>query len=685
MSERSDQHVREDDAWFTARQDDYLAAATTVWHPGSPLNVLDHLERSRRQPDHECRVGDLTPEVVAGWMARIDTWGDCADFDVLRLLMLWPGHGGLLPMPVVAAVRERLLGFRYWYTDPGPPEGTTDARWYWSENHRLIFHTIEHLAGLALPDETFAVAGLTGAQHAARGAAAIHAWCDEKAEDGFTEWHSDAYSGKDLAPLLALAEHSTDPAVAARATAFADLVLLDLALHSHRDTHGSTHGRSYMRLKRSGPTQPTFSALKLCFDRTDQPWPLDDGDPDELLPLTEAATFLAQCWRYRPPAILRRIACSPEEVVDREGMGTPLDPGVPPVDDAWTPPVRADGLSYTDPAMVPFWWDRGALTPWPLVPLTLDALDRHRLWDGHLFAHIRSVRDVLGDDRPTLQALAHGLHPLVNAGLLTRVDTVTWRNRHAMLSTAQGYRPGCAGYQHHVWQATLDEHALVFTTHPGHGPTDRAGDYRDGDRYWTGSATLPRAVQHGRVAVVHYRPGFAPPDLDVLAGFAYAEETHAYVPTERFDEVVEGGGWVLAQRRDAYVALWCSAPTTWRDHDPAETWTGGLTERFDLVAPGVDTWWVCEVGDGDRWGSFPAFVERVTGAEVAVSSDGERLHYVSPAEGRLEVSDDGLRVDGTTVAVDGYPRMDNRFAHVPDRGTTFVLADEEGTFTIDLS
>lgn len=683
-----------DERWWRARQDAYLEAATAVRHPGSILNLLDHLERARRDPGHAVDPADLTPEVVAGWFRRIDGWLDCADFDVLRLLLLWSADRDALPDHVVAAVRERLLGFRYWYTDPGPPDGTVDARWYWSENHRLIFHAVEVLAGQALPDETFSCAGLTGAEHVARGTAALHAWFDEKAGDGFSEWHSDAYYEKDLVPLLALAELAADAALAERSATFADLVLLDLALHSRRDTAGSTHGRSYMRFKATGPTQTTYSALKLCFDRTDQPWPLDDGDDAELLPLTEGATFLARCRRYRPPAVVVRIARSDDEVLDHEGMGTPLDPAEPPPAD-WTPPTRADGLSYTDPAMVPFWWDRGALTPWQVVPLTLDALDRHRLWEGHLFAHIRSVRDVLGDDRPTLQALAHGLHRMVNAGLLTRVDTCTWRNRHGMLSTAQSYRPGCAGYQHHVWQATLDEHAVVFTTHPGHGPTARAGDYLDGDRYWTGSATLPRAVQHGRAVVVAYAPGFARPDLDVLAGFGYAEETHAYLPTERFDEVVVDGPWVLARRRDGYVALWSWRPAAWREHDTAQVWTGGLVEPFDLVAEGgPENVWICEVGDADRWGSFARFGAAVVGAAVEVDDHGwgdDGAHrgftvaYASPAEGRLEVGPSGpLRVDGAEVPIAGYPRMENRYVTVPDAGTVFALADDHGRWTLDL-
>lgn len=677
--------------WWRGRQDAYLRHATTVDHPGSVLNLLDHLERARRDPDHVVDLDARTPEVVARWCRRIDTWGDCADFDVLRMLLLWYADRDRLPAHVVAAVRTRLLGFRYWYTDPGPEPPLYDSRWYWSENHRLIFHTVELLAGQALPDEVFTAAGLTGAEHVARATAALGAWWDEKAADGFSEWHSDAYFEKDLAPLLALAEWAADPALAERAATFADLVLVELALHSRRDNVGVTHGRSYMRFKATGPTQTTFSALKLCFDRSTAPWPLDDGDEGELLPATEGATFLARCTRYRPPALVVRIARASGAAVVREGTGTPIDPG----EERRTDPERDDGLSYTDPAMVPFWWDRGALTPWQLVPLTLATLDRHRLWDGHLFADLRQVRDALGDDPHTWMALAHGLHRMVNAGLLEAVDTHTWRDGHTLLSTAQAYRPGCTGYQHHIWQATLDEHAVVFTTHPGNPPSARAGDYLDHDRYWTGSATLPRAVQHRRAVVVQYAPGFPQPEIDVLAGFGYQPETHAFVPTERFDEVVRDGHWTLARRGDGYVALWSWRPVAWRDHDPATTYTAGLTGPFDLVAAGgADDVWVCEVGDADRWGSFAAFGDAVLAAAVEVddhgwADDGAHrgfaVRYASPAEGVLEVGWDGpLVVDGVEVPVRGYPRMSHPWAEVPARGTVIPLADADGTWTLDL-
>lgn len=679
-----------DPGWWSARQDDYLAAATTVVVPTSPLNLIDHLEWSRRRPGHRVDMDRIDEVAVTGWCRRIDGWLDCADFDILRLLTLWYGYHDLLPDHVVDALRLRLLGFTYWYTDPRP-EDVTDERWYWSENHRLIFHTCERLAGQAFPGDRFTVTGLTGDEHRQRAERALGAWFDEKARDGFSEWHSDAYYEKDLVPLLSLAEWAGDPALAERAAAFADLVLYDLALHSHRDNAGSTHGRSYMRFKATAPHQTVFAVLKLCFDRTDKPWPLDPGEPGELLPAHEGATFLARCRSYRPPDIVRRVARHQGEVEDREGMGVAVNPGEDLVDD----PTRDDGLSYTDPDMVPFWWDRGALTPWQLVPLTTETLDRHRLWDSNLFSPFRGVRDALGGDRNAMRTLSHDLHRLVNAGLLERVDTLTWRNAHAMVSTAQSYRPGCVGYQHHISQVTLDEHAVVFTTHPGNPPSAASGDYLDHDRYWTGSATLPRAVQHGRVVVQIYAPAFPSPGPGVLEGFSYCDHTHAYVPTEHFDEVVSVDRWTLARRRDGYVALWSWRPATWRVHDRDQVFTNGLTESFDLVAEGgPDNVWVLEAGDADRWGTFGDFVAAITEASVDVDDHGWddggahrgfTVGYRSPAEGALELGWHGpLRVDGREVPIGGHPRFANPFSTVEAGEITIPISDEHGTFVLDL-
>ncbi|UDY34954.1 hypothetical protein [Dermatobacter hominis] len=680
----------EDAGWWRARQDDYLVAATSVWRPTSPLNLVDHLERARRDPRHGVDWSAVDDAALARWFVRIDGWLDCADFDVLRLLTLWGAYREDLPDRVAAALADRFRTFRYWYTDPVELEGT-DERWYWSENHRLIFHACEYLAGQALPHDTFSVTGLTGEEHRRRAAGRLAAWFDEKAVDGFSEWHSDVYYAKDVAPLVTLAELVDDPALAERAAAFCDLVLYDLALHCHRGNVGVTHGRSYMKDKARAVDQPVFGACKLCFDATEEPWPVDDGDDADLLPLNESATLLARARRYRPPAVLRRIATSTRESVDRESMGVVIDPSEPLRDD----PVRSDGRSYTDPDMVPFWWDRGALTPWQLVPLTIDTLDRHRLWDADLFDLFDDLRHAIGADADLWRQMSADLHPMVNAGLLSEVHTYTWRNAHGMLSCAQGYRPGTAGFQHHIWQATLDERAIVFANHPGNGPSPNAGDYLDHDRYWTGSATLPRSAQHRRVAVHSFEPAFAPPEPGILDPFAYEPYTHAYFPTEHFDEVRRLGHWTIGRKRDGYVALWSWRPTEWRRHDPATTYTGGLTGDFDLVADGgADDVWIVELGDAARSGTFDEFCEAIAAAEIRVEDPGWTatgphpgfdVRYESPAEGTVECRPGSpLVVAGSPVELAHDRRFDNPYTSIGRGETTVPIRDDAGGWELDL-
>ncbi len=675
MGERMD--GLEDLDWWQARQDHYLRAATERFVASSPLNVIDHLERARRDPASHAVAWD-----------RWTTWrwpaGPCASTGgstapTSTSCACSPSGSATAtssPKRVAALLADRFTGFRYWYTDPVElPEGTVDERWYWSENHRLIFHTCELLAGQSFAGEVFAVTGMTGEEHRQRAAARLHAWFDEKATDGFSEWHSDVYYAKDLAPLVTLAEFAADPAIAERAAAFLDLVLYDLALHHHRGNVGCTHGRSYMKDKSRASDQAGVRG-------------------DEALLRRHRRALAGRRRRPRRPVAVERVglAARPGAAVPAAGDLAPRGHqrgrgDRPRVHGPAHRSLRAGGgrpgpgrrpvLHRPRPGAVlvgPF----SALTPWQLIPLTVATLDRHQLWDANLFALFKVVRDAVGGDLAVMQELAAELHPMVNAGLLEEVFTATWRNGHALLSTALAYRPGTAGFQHHAWQATLDERAVVFTTHPGNPPSPNAGDYLDHDRYWTGSATLPCVVQHGRVAIVRYEPAFACPTDDLLAPFAYEPYTHAFFPTEHFDEVRSVGNWTLGRRRGAFVGLWSWRAPSWRHHDPASVFTNGLTEPFDLVADGgADDVWICELGDVDRWGSFDAFCDAVLGASVEVddpgwAGDGPHpgfsVRYASPAEGRVASSPEvPLAVDGVAVSVRDRSRFRNRYTEVGPR------------------
>jgi hypothetical protein len=267
---------------------------------------------------------------------------------------------------------------------------------------------------------------------------------------------------------------------------------------------------------------------------------------------------------------------------------------------------------------------------------------------------------------------------MINVGVLSEVDTMTWRSPGAMLSTAQDYRPGCYGEQYHAWQATLDEDAVVFTTLPGNEP--RPGtSWVDADKYWTGTGAMPRSAQEG--------PG-------PLQDFTYLNYTHAYFPTERFDEVRQVGNWTLGRRGNGYVALWSWRPTSWRTHDPAVTFTNGLTQPFDLVAPGgANNAWIVEVGDRGRWGSFDSFATAVTGAPIDVTDlgvgtdglpSGFDVTYRSPSQGLMQFSTTGpLTVDGSTVDLHPTARFDNPFGRTGADDTRVTISEGGASLRLD--
>lgn len=663
--------------WAT-RQDAYLRFATESLDRGSPANVYAHLARSERDRSFRFDARSIRPSDWEAIFTKIDDHRDTSDFDMMRLMAVWSGHRGRLHPDLRAAIEQRFTGFRYWYTDPLPAD-VVDDKWFWSENHRLIVHTLEYLAGRQLPTRTFEFTGRPGWVHAQRGRERIEAWLDEKARFGFSEWHSDVYYAKDIEPLLLLTEFAA-PDLAARAAAMLDLFLYDIAVHQVQGNFGATHGRSYMKDKSRARDQDTFNVTKVAFGTTDQPY-TSRGDA--------TAVALAAADRYRLPLVIDRISRTDRTFVDRQHMG--VDVGLEQPLSA-TPVAPPGAPAFDDPEGIPFWWERGAVTAWPSVPLSLQTIEERRLWETSLFQPFKPLADLAGGNMDVARSLAHGLRCQINLGLLGAVDSITWRSKHAMLSSAQDNRPGCFGNQYHAWQATLDEDAIVFTTSPGNQP--RAGDrWVDADLYWNGGP-MPRTAQHGSAAINLYAPRYVSPGPP-LDAFAYLPLTHAYFPTERFDEIRQVDGWTLGRRGDGYVALWSWRPTEWRTHDPAVTFTNGLTQPFDLVAPGgADNVWITEVGDAGKWGSFDAFASAVTGAPVDVTdlgdtaegtSRGFEVTYASPSQGEMAFSWTGpLTVDGAEVPLHGTARIDNPFTRAAEGATRLTVDDGGARLFLDL-
>lgn len=659
-----------DESAFQARIDAQLELSTAGLS-NSPLSAIAHLERELRDPAYSLAPGSWGPNAWDADFARIAAMEDTTDFVMLYMLNVWLAYhpNPALDPALWQKTKDAFLGFKFWYSDP-QPEGTLDHKWYWSENHQIIFYTLEYLLGQEFPEEIFTITGWTGAQHRERAAARIRRWLDHKARFGFDEWHSNVYYQKDVTPLLTLAEFAEEHEIAEGAAMMLDRVLVDIALHSFRGAFGATHGRSYKKDKMTALHEDTFGLAKLLFDQTEYPTP-SNSDPGMLL--------LARAKKYRLPQLVLDVARSQASFADRERMGIPIDEQAPLVPDGsggYVIPPGPYGFDYTE-EYIHVWWSMSALITWPVIPMLFDVADRYNLWATELFqpyAEVRALFPTAESAMPVAQALA----PAVAGSLNEEVNTYTWRTPDYMLSSAQDHRKGMRGFQYHSWQLTFDANAQIFTTHPGHAPrrnTDWGDDGQPGN--WTGTASQPRTAQHENVAIHLYAPQYDPvnvPPLDAITG--YEPYTHAFVPQDHLDEVVRDGHWTFVRFRDGYAGLYSWRLAEFVDHGP-EVPTNGMTLPFDLVAEGgPDNVWIVECGRAADWGSFAAFQDALRSAAVTVTPvtaglpSGARgpffeVRYESPSQGPIEFSWTGpFLVAGTELPLAGYPRMDNPWTRI---------------------
>jgi hypothetical protein len=668
-----------DEATVAARSLEYLQVATASVSTGSVLNAVAHMAREEQDPGYVAPAGAFGPNAWDAVFTKLSTFEDTSDFDALYLMTALLGYRD---NPAVDAalwqkVEDALLAFKFWYTQPTPP-GITDDMWYWSENHQIIFHSLEYLLGQTFPDRTFTTTGMTGAEHMAHARPFIVNWFDHKSRFGFDEWHSNVYYQKDVTPLLTLAEFAQDPEIANGAAILLDRFLLDIALNSFRGTFGATHGRTYKKDKMTAFDEDTYALSKLLFDTS----------PDPYRPGTDAgATLVARAKKYRLPQVILDIAHSEKPFVNRERMGIPLDEFAPLtmapgggllIDEtgAIPPPPGPYGLDFRDEANLPIFWSMSALTAWQVLPMVYEAADTYGLWESDLFQPFLEIRDAVGT-LAFAQIAAQALPHAASAGLLEEVNTYSYRTPEYLLSSAQDYRKGSRGNQYHSWQATFSTEALVFTTHPGIPPRQTLDWNNDGEPgSWTGTASQPRTAQHENVAIHLYAPQYTVAPGVFLALTRYEPYTHAYFPQDHFDEVVRDGNWTFGRLGSGYIALYSWRVAEFVDHGPNVA-KNGMALPFDLVAAGApDNVWIVECGSESESGSFAAFQNAIRNAAISVTPVTTGLppktrapffdvSYQSPSQGAMHFSWTGpLSVDGEEVAITDYPRMDNPWAHI---------------------
>jgi hypothetical protein len=243
-------------------------------------------------------------DAIMGSIARINQREDCSDFYLAGLLGMLQRYGNdpAFPGELKHPLEECVLNFKYWADEPG-----SDAMWYWSENHQILFHACEILAGQLYPDRLFTNAGKSGRWHREKGERMAISWLRKRGRGGFQEWDSNCYFEEDLLALSHLADLAENSEVYELAAVIIDKMLFTMALNSYRGTLGSTHGRTYTPLIKGARMESTAGAGRLM-------WGMGVFNQHVL-----ASVGLACAENYEMPPIIQAIAADmPEEMWNRE-------------------------------------------------------------------------------------------------------------------------------------------------------------------------------------------------------------------------------------------------------------------------------------------------------------------------------------------------------------------------------
>ena len=186
-------------------------------------------------------LGQRGPEdeaILSEALDWIDGRPDCADFPLAAILRLYLGDS--LTERERKRARRTVLNFRYWTDEPG-----NDAMCFESENHSLLFHGCQLIAGKLFPDEVFTNSDRTGREQAKIGKQRCQRWVEQVEKHGFREFLSSTYMPLTAAALLNVVDFSGDDELSQRASHILDGIFDLLAMHSFDGVTIGPQGRVY--------------------------------------------------------------------------------------------------------------------------------------------------------------------------------------------------------------------------------------------------------------------------------------------------------------------------------------------------------------------------------------------------------------------------------------------------------
>ncbi|QQE80245.1 hypothetical protein [Alicyclobacillus sp. SO9] len=200
-------------------------------------------------------------DIMGNELSLIDQRSDCSDFSLIVMFRFYlfsldnPDWNNLRHR-----IKQSILGFRYWFDEPG-----NDVMWFFSENHALLFHTCELLAGQLFPDETFSNSGLLGREHVELAKERLFNWFSRFRTEGLAEWNSAPYIPIDVMGLLELRDLTQDPALKQQASQALDNIFEHICANSLDGILSCSQGRTYEKDLKATTTGAIAALLWLSY------------------------------------------------------------------------------------------------------------------------------------------------------------------------------------------------------------------------------------------------------------------------------------------------------------------------------------------------------------------------------------------------------------------------------------
>ncbi|MBY9011648.1 MAG: hypothetical protein KGD70_04690 [Candidatus Lokiarchaeota archaeon] len=579
---------------------------------------------------------------------KINNKEDTADFRMSSLLrtMYLDNKTNALESSFKLQLKNAILGFKYWFTEPND-----DAMIMWTENHMILFHSCELLAGQLYPDETFTNSGMNGTQHVNHALPLVNRWLEWRAKFGFSEWHSDIYLEEDLMALLNLVEFAQDNDTATKAAMLVDILAFDFANNYFKGIYATTNGRTNDGKKVGTsltdlPSRASFAEFAWIL--------LGIGHHEVSGSSSMSAVALCTSDKYVPPPILEAIANATldyNEHRERNGINIADGPNY--------------GFGYESEDDLMFWWPMSTLAAGPVIEHTLNLMNTYDIDPNLIFEDellldlLKFAADLYG---MSLSDVCSFLKEATQGVALEEANTYTYRTPYYQLSGAQDHQKGLMGMQEHIWQASLDEYATIFTnSHGGFRGEDHVGGFK------------PRATLYKNIGVIQYDRLSQSLILEVVyAILEFKDITQAYFPRWAFNEVLQQDKWTFGRRIDGYVALYSHEPQEWEND-------------IFLTSQGKKNVYIVELGSVDEYGSFANFTSSILATKVNVKhlSVGYSIEYESPTQGLVKVAWEGpMTVSGTQIDLGSYARFDNDYCY--QDFDTLKTTIQYGTMALEL-